>query len=56
MSNQTSKKLNSPNYKFNIGKFKITEEEFDLRLRSNSCAIPSLEEFVYHLDFVPKLK
>jgi hypothetical protein len=52
MSNRISNEINFPKNKLNIGKFKIIEEEFDLRLRSNSCIIP----FDYCLEFVPKLK
>jgi hypothetical protein len=46
---------NSSNLQLAINEFKVTEEEYKLRPRLNSCNITSFEDLDI-LDFVPKLK
>jgi len=41
---------------FSLKEFKLKEESLDLRFRSNSCIIPSIQQIENCLDFVPKLK
>ena len=52
----THKPSSFPTKLFSLKEFKITDNDLKLRLRSNSCAIPSLDQLANCLDFVPKLK
>ena len=55
MSYEKAKICNSSNLQLAINEFKITEEEYKLRPRLNSCNITSFDDLNI-LDFVPRLK
>lgn len=54
--NERTKSKSNASKLFSLKEFKISEENLKLRLRSNSCLIPSINDLAYCLDFVPKLK
>ena len=56
MSYEKPNNSNSSSLQLALSEFKITEEEYKKKLRSNSCIIPSFQELANCLDFVPKLK
>lgn len=50
--------MNSENHCDAKIKLSVLEEDIllEIRNRSHSCQIPSIEDLAYCLDFVPKLK